>query len=131
VASVILVGAALAATGYFSAPLLNISSLIYRPPAPGKSIAQRCEVKVESEYVIRKVNFHVDGDSRNSLEEQNASPWHCNNLGERNKWDTCHGHSKAPHFRLTPDRHHRLTAIATDHAGNTTSRTFTVDTSCP
>lgn len=130
-ASLIVVGAALAATGYFSAPLLNISSFIYRPPQPGKSIAQRCEVKIESEYVIRKVRFHVDGDSRNSLEEQNASPWECNNLGNKNKWDTCHGHSDAPHFRLRADRTHRLTAIATDHAGNTTSKTFTVKTSCP
>jgi hypothetical protein len=86
-------------------------------------------VTIESEYVIRKVHFFVD-DSRNFLIDQNAPPWECNNLGERNKWDTCYGHSKAPHFRLAPGPH-RLTATATDHAGNTTSKTFTVKTSCP
>jgi hypothetical protein len=130
IGSLIAVGSVLAATGYFSAPLLKVSSFTYRPPKPGESIAQRCAITVESEYVIRKVHFFVD-DSRNFLIDQNASPWECNNLGERNKWDTCYGHSTAPHFRLAPDRPHRLTAIATDHNGNTTSKTIEVDTSCP
>jgi TIR domain-containing protein len=126
--TLVVVGAALAATGYFEAPLLRITSFEYEPPAPGESIARRCVVRAESDYRVTKARFIVDGNDANSLHEQTSPPWQCDNTGE-NRWNTCLGHSRG--FPLDPDRPHTLTATLTDSQGNTTSSTRTVDTNCP
>lgn len=122
------VGTALAATGYFDAPVLRVTSFDYTPPAAGDSFAQRCVVRAESDYRVKSARFVVNGNEANSLHEQTSPPWQCDNTG-RNRWNTCHGHS--PGHPLDPDRMHTLTATVTDTQGNTASRTRTVDTSCP
>jgi TIR domain len=127
--AVVVIGVILAATGYFDAPLLRISSFEYAPPGPNESVARRCVVRVESDYRVSRARFVVDGDERNSLEEQTSAPWQCNNRGNRNEWDTCEGHSRG--FPLDDSRPHTLTATVTDTQGNTATRTRTVDTSCP
>jgi TIR domain len=127
--AVVVMGAVLAATGYFDSPLLRVSSFEYVPPRPNESVAQRCVVRVESDYRVAKATFVVDGDERNSLQEQTSAPWQCNNRGNRNVWDTCEGHSRG--FPLDDDRPHTLTATVTDTQGNTATRTTDVDTNCP
>jgi hypothetical protein len=127
--AVVAIGAVLAATGYFDSPLLRVSSFEYVPPRPNESVAQRCVVRVESDYRVTKARFVVDGEERNSLEEQTSAPWQCNNRGNRNVWDTCEGHSRS--FHLDDDIPHRLTATVTDSQGNTATRTRVVDTNCP
>jgi hypothetical protein len=127
--ALIVIGAVLAATGYFTSPLLSISAFDSVPPRASESVAQRCLVRVESDYRVRSARFVVDGDSRNSLEEQTSPPWQCNNRGNRNEWDTCEGHSRG--FPLDDSRPHTLTATVTDSQGNTATRTRTVDTNCP
>jgi hypothetical protein len=127
--AVVVMGGILAATGYFDSPLLRVSSFEYVPPPPNESVAQRCVVRVESDYRVRRAQFVVDGDDRNSLQEQTSPPWQCNNRGNRNVWDTCEGHSRG--FPLDDGRPHTLTATVTDSQGNTASRTRTVDTNCP
>jgi hypothetical protein len=122
------VGTALAATGYFDAPLLRVTSFDYAPPAAGDSFAQRCVVRAESDYRVKSARFVVNGNEANSLHEQTSPPWQCDNTG-KNRWNTCQGHS--PGHPLDPDRMHTLTATVTDTQGNTASRTRTVDTSCP
>jgi len=127
--ALVVMGVLLAATGYFDSPLLRVSSFEYVPPRANESVAQRCFVRVESDYRVSRARFVVDGDERNSLEEQSAAPWQCNNRGNRNEWDTCEGHSRG--FPLADDRPHKLTAIVTDTQGNTATSTRTVDTNCP
>jgi hypothetical protein len=126
--TLVVVGTALAATGYFDSPLLRVTSFDYTPPAAGDSFAQRCVVRAESDYRVRNARFVVDGNEANALHEQTSPPWQCDNTG-RNRWNTCHGHS--PGHALDPDRMHTVTATVTDTQGNTASRTRTVDTSCP
>jgi hypothetical protein len=126
--TLVVVGTALAATGYFDSPLLRVTSFEYEPPAEGDSFAQRCVVRAESDYRVRSARFVVDGNQANSLNEQTSPPWQCDNTG-RNRWNTCHGHS--PGHPLDPDRMHTVTATVTDTQGNTASHTRTVDTSCP
>jgi hypothetical protein len=123
------VGVILAATGYFSSPLLRITSFEYEPPAANESVARDCRVRVESDYRVQSARFVVDGNPSNVLEEQTSPPWQCNNRGRRNEWDTCEGHSRG--FPLDDDRPHTLTATVTDSQGNTATRTRTVDTNCP
>jgi hypothetical protein len=127
--TLIVVGAIAGATGYFEGPLLRITSFEYVPPRPSESVAQQCVVRAESDYRVRSARFVVDGDQRNSLEEQTSAPWQCNNRGNRNEWDTCEGHSRS--FPLDDSRPHTLTATVTDSQGNTATRTRTVDTKCP
>jgi TIR domain len=127
--TLLVVGAVLAATGYFQGPLLRITSFEYVPPKPNESVAQTCRVRAESDYRVRSARFVVDGNSSNSLEEQTSPPWDCNNRGSRNVWDTCEGHS--PAFDLDPGVPHTLTATVTDSQGNTATRTRTVQTNCP
>jgi hypothetical protein len=127
-ATLAVVGTALAATGYFDSPLLRVTSFDYTPPAAGDSIAQRCVVRAESDYRVKSARFVVNGNEANSLHEQTSPPWQCDNTG-RNRWNTCHGHS--PGHPLDQNRMHTLTATVTDTQGNTASRTRTVDTSCP
>jgi hypothetical protein len=127
--AVLVMGVVLAATGYFESPLLRVSSFEYTPPGPNESVAKRCLVRVEADYRVSKARFIVDGDERNSLEEQTSAPWQCNNRGNRNVWDTCEGHSRG--FPLDDSRPHKLTATVTDTQGNTASMTRTVDTNCP
>jgi TIR domain len=127
--ALIVVGAVLAATGYFKSPLLRITSFEYVPPRPNESVAQSCRVRAESDYRVRSARFVIDGNNSNSLEEQTSPPWQCNNRGNRNEWDTCEGHSRG--FPLDDDRPHTLTATVTDSQGNTATRTRTVDTNCP
>jgi hypothetical protein len=122
------VGTALAATGYFDAPLLRVTSFEYEPPPPGGKFAERCVVRAESDYRVKNARFVVNGNEANSLNEQTSPPWQCDNTG-KNRWNTCHGHS--PGHPLDPDRMHRVTATVTDTQGNTASHTRTVDTSCP
>jgi hypothetical protein len=119
----------LAATGYFDAPLLRVSSFSYVPPLPTDSIARDCRVRVESDYKVRSVRFILNDNPSNSLQEETSAPWTCNNRGNENRWDTCEGHSRA--FALRDDRPHRLTATVTDSQGNQASRTRMVDTNCP
>ena len=123
-----LVGTALAATGYFDAPLLRVTSFEYEPPPPGGKFAERCVVRAESDYRVKSARFVVNGNEANSLNEQTSPPWQCDNTG-KNRWNTCHGHS--PGHPLEADRMHRVTATVTDTQGNTASHTRTVDTSCP
>ena len=127
--ALLVVGAIAGATGYFEGPLLRITSIEYVPPRPNESVAQRCLVRAESDYRVRSARFMLDGDERNSLEEQTSAPWQCNNRGNRNEWDTCEGHSRG--FPLDDSRPHTLTATVTDSQGNTATRTRTVDTNCP
>jgi TIR domain len=127
-ATLALVGTALAATGYFESPVLRVTSFEYEPPAEGDRFAQRCVVRAESDYRVRNARFVVDGAEANSLHEQTSPPWQCDNTG-RNRWNTCHGHS--PGHPLDPHRMHTVTATVTDTQGNTASRTRSVDTSCP
>jgi hypothetical protein len=127
--SLLAVGVFLAATGRLDRPLLEVTSFEYVPPARDSSIARKCVVRAESEYVVTKADFIVDGDPRNSLEEQIRAPWQCNNSGNENKWDTCEGHSRE--FTLDPNVPHELTVTLTDFHGNTVSKTRSVDTSCP
>jgi hypothetical protein len=129
VSAVLVMGVVLAATGYFESPLLRVSSFEYIPPGPNESVAKRCLVRVQSDYRVSKARFIVDGDERNSLEEQTSAPWQCNNRGNRNVWDTCEGHSRG--FPLDDSISHKLTATVTDTQGNTASMTRTVDTNCP
>jgi hypothetical protein len=126
--SLVIVGVALAATGYFESPTLRVTSFDYVPPRPDDSFAQRCVVRAESDYRVRNARFVVDGNEANSLDEQTSPPWQCAN-DRRNRWDTCHGHS--PGHPLDPDRPHTVTATITDTQGNTASRTRTVETNCP
>jgi hypothetical protein len=127
--TLIVVGGILAATGYFEAPLLRITSFEYVPPKPNESVAQSCRVRAESDYRVRSARFVVDGNSSNSLDEQTSPPWECSNRDNRNEWDTCEGHSQG--FRLDDRRPHTLTATVTDSQGNTATRTRTVQTNCP
>jgi len=127
--AVVVMGVILAATGYFDSPLLRVSSFEYTPPGPNESVARKCVVRVQSDYRVSRARFVVDGDERNSLEEQTSAPWQCNNRGNRNEWDTCEGHSRG--FPLDDSRPHRLTATVTDTQGNTATKTRTVDTNCP
>lgn len=127
--AVVVMGVYLAATGYFDAPLLRVSSFEYTPPGPNESVARKCVVRVQSDYRVKKARFIVDGDDSNSLEEQSHAPWQCNNRGNRNEWDTCEGHSRG--FPLPDNRPHTLTVTVTDTDGNTATRTRTVDTNCP
>jgi TIR domain len=126
--TLIVVGAALAATGYFDAPTLRVTSFDYLPPRPDDSFAQRCVVRAASDYRVRNARFVVDGNEANSLHEQTSPPWQCDNTG-RNRWNTCHGHS--PGHPLDPSQPHTVTATVTDTQGNTASRTRTVRTNCP
>ena len=128
-AAVVVMGAVLAATGYFESPLLRVSSFQYTPPGPNESIARRCVVQVQSDYRIKQARFVVDGKESNSLDEQTSAPWQCSNTRNRNVWDTCEGHSRA--FPLRDDRPHTITATVTDIKGNTATRTRSVDTNCP
>ena len=98
-------------------------------PGPNGAVAQRCLVRVESDYRVKSARFVVDGDERNSLEEQTSPPWQCNNRGNRNEWDTCEGHSRG--FPVDDDHQQTLTATVTDSQGNTAMRTRAVDTNCP
>lgn len=125
--TLVVVGAILAATGYFKGPLLEISSFEYTPPKANDSFAQ-CRVRAESDYRLVKAEFVVNGNSSNSLDPQTSPPWNCGNQG-RNVWDTCFGHSRG--FMLDDTKPHRLTATVTDSQGNTASSTRTVDTNCP
>jgi hypothetical protein len=127
-ATLAVVGTALAATGYFDSPLLRITSFEYAPPPPGGKFAERCVVRAESDYRVKNARFVVNGNEANSLNEQTSPPWQCDNTG-KNRWNTCFGHS--PGHPLHPDRMHRVTATVTDTQGNTASHTRTVDTSCP
>jgi TIR domain len=126
--TLVVVGAALAATGYFEPPTLRVTSFDYVPPRPDDSFAQRCVVRAESDYRVARARFVVDSNEANSLHEQTSPPWQCDNTG-RNRWNTCHGHS--PGHPLDPERPHTVTATVTDTQGNTASRTRTVDTNCP
>jgi hypothetical protein len=123
------VGAFLAATGRLDRPFLEVTSFDYLPPTVDSSIARKCVVRAESEYVITTADFIVDGDPRNSLEEQIRAPWECNNSGNANQWDTCEGHSRE--FTLDPNLPHKLTVTLTDFHGNTVSKTRSVETNCP
>ena len=114
-AALVAVGILLAATGYFASPQLEVTSFQYEPPPAGDSFAERCRVQVASLYRVTSARFFIDGDRRNFLDEQNASPWDCAN-DNANGWDTCHGHS--PGFPLEPGRH-EITAVITDADGNT------------
>jgi hypothetical protein len=127
-ATLAVVGAALAVTGYFASPLLRVTSFEYAPPPPGDKFAERCVVRAESDYRVKNARFVVNGNEANVLDEQTSPPWQCANNG-RNRWNTCFGHS--PGHPLDPDRMHRITATVTDTQGNTASATRTVDTSCP
>jgi hypothetical protein len=127
--TLIVVGAILATTGYFDAPLLRITSFEYVPPKENESVAQDCRVRAESDYRVRSARFVVDGNASNSLDEQTSAPWQCSNRGNRNVWDTCEGHSRG--FPLDPDRSHTLTATVTDSQGNTATQTRKVQTNCP
>ncbi len=126
-AALVAVGILLAATGYFASPQLEVTSFQYKPPPAGDSFAERCRVQVASLYRVTSARFFIDGERRNFLDEQNASPWDCAN-DNANGWDTCHGHS--PGFPLEPGRH-EITAVITDADGNTTESTRTVVTACP
>jgi hypothetical protein len=126
--ALLVVGTALAATGYFDSPLLRVSSFEYDPPPPGDKFAERCVVRAESDYRVKNARFVVNGNEANVLDEQTSPPWQCANNG-KNRWNTCHGHS--PGHPLDPDRMHTVTATVTDTQGNTASRTRTIDTSCP
>ena len=127
-ATLVVVGTALAATGYFDSPLLRVTSFDYAPPPPGDKFAERCVVRAESDYRVKNARFVVNGNEANVLDAQTSPPWQCANNG-KNRWNTCHGHS--PGHPLDPDRMHTVTATVTDTQGNTASRTRTVDTSCP
>jgi TIR domain len=128
-ATLAVVGTALAATGYFEAPRLGITSFEYAPPPPGGKFAERCVVRAaDAEYRVKSASFVVDGIEANTLDQQTSPPWECANNG-RNRWNTCFGHS--PGHPLDPNRMHTVTATVTDTQGNTASRTRTVDTSCP
>ena len=127
-ATLVVVGTALAATGYFDSPLLRVTSFEYAPPPPGDKFAERCVVRAESDYRVKNARFVVNGNEANVLDEQTSPPWQCANNG-KNRWNTCHGHS--PGHPLDPDRMHTVTATVTDTQGNTASHTRTVDTSCP
>jgi hypothetical protein len=126
--TLLVVGTALAATGYFDSPLLRVTSFEYEPPAAGDNIARRCVVRADSDYRVKSARFVVNGNEANALHEQTSPPWQCDNTGE-NRWNTCHGHS--PGHQLDPDQMHTVTATVTDTQGNTASRTRSVDTSCP
>jgi hypothetical protein len=127
-ATLAVVGTALAATGYFESPLLRVSSFEYEPPPPGGKFAKRCVVRAESDYRVRSARFVVNGNEANVLDAQTSPPWQCANNG-RNRWNTCFGHS--PGHPLAADRMHTVTATVTDTQGNTASATRSVDTSCP
>jgi len=127
-ATLVVVGTALAATGYFDSPLLRVTSFEYAPPPPGDKFAERCVVRAESDYRVKNARFVVNGNEANVLDEQTSPPWQCANNGA-NRWNTCHGHS--PGHSLDPDRMHTVTATVTDTQGNTASHTRSVDTSCP
>jgi hypothetical protein len=127
-ATLVVVGTALAATGYFDSPLLRVTSFEYMPPPPGDKFAEQCVVRAESDYRVKNARFVVNGNEANVLDAQTSPPWQCANNG-KNRWNTCHGHS--PGHPLDPDRMHTVTATVTDTQGNTASRTRTVDTSCP
>jgi hypothetical protein len=127
-ASLGVVAVLLAASGYFSSPVLEITSFGYTPPKPDSSLAT-CNVRVRSEYVITKAHFIVDGNPENSLDEQTHEPWQCGNVRNRNVWDTCEGHSRK--FRLDDSRPHTLTVTLTDFHGNTITKTRQVETNCP
>ena len=126
-ATLVLVGILLAATGYFTPPKLEITSFEYEPPPDGSPIAEKCRIRADSKYRVDTANFFLDGERRNSLNEQNAPPFVCANTNEDN-WNTCHGHSRG--FMLEPGPH-EITAVITDADGNTAERTRTVVTSCP
>lgn len=126
--TLVIVGTALAATGYFESPTLRVTSFEYVPPLPDDSFAQRCVVRAESDYRVKSARFVVDGNEANVLDAQTSPPWQCANNG-KNRWNTCHGHSPGHH--LDPGRMHTVTATVTDTQGNTASRTRTVDTNCP
>jgi TIR domain len=127
--TLVVVAVLLAATGYFSPARLEITEFRYQQPPPGESIAPRCGVVVESDYRVVRARFVVDGNERNVLEEQTRDPWQCNNTGNRNRWDTCEGHSRE--FRLDDSKPHTLTATVEDSQGNTESETIQVRTRCP
>jgi TIR domain len=127
-ATLVVVGTALAATGYFDSPLLRVTSFDYAPPPPGDKFAERCVVRAESDYRVKSARFIVNGEEANVLDAQTSPPWQCANNG-KNRWNACHGHS--PGHPLDPDRMHTVTATVTDTQGNTASRTRTIDTSCP
>ena len=127
-ATLVVVGTALAATGYFDSPLLRVTSFEYMPPPPGDKFAEQCVVRAESDYRVKNARFVVNGNEANVLDAQTSPPWQCANNG-KNRWNTCHGHS--PGHPLDPDRMHTVTATVTDTQGNTASHTRTVDTSCP
>jgi hypothetical protein len=118
----------LAATGYFTPARLEITDVVYVPPPEGSSLARRCVAVADSDYRIKRARFIVDGNERNVLDEQTREPWQCSNTGNKNKWDTCEGHSRE--FRLRPGPHD-LTATVEDTQGNTASKTVTVMTRCP
>lgn len=126
--TLLVVGAALAATGYFKAPRLEVASFEYTPPKAGDSIAT-CRVRVDSEYRVKNARFIVDGNEANSLMEETSPPFGCNNRGRENHWDTCEGHSAG--FPLDDSRPHTLTVTVTDAKDNTASKTRSVRTSCP
>jgi TIR domain len=126
--TLVVVGTALAATGYFESPLLRVTSFEYEPPPANESIAQRCVVRAEADYRVKSARFVVNGNEANSLNEQTSPPWQCDNTG-KNRWNTCHGHS--PGHPLDPGRPHTVTATLTDTQGNTATTTRTVDTNCP
>ena len=122
------VGVLLAATGYFDAPELEITSFGYKAPAPDSSRAT-CNVVAKSEYVITKARFVVNHNEENSLNEQTHEPWQCANVQDRNFWNTCQGHS--PKFKLSDRRPHTLTVTLTDYHGNTVTKSRQVQTNCP
>ena len=62
--TLVVVGTALAATGYFESPLLRVTSFDYTPPAPGDSFAQRCVVRAESDYRVKNARFVVTATKR-------------------------------------------------------------------
>jgi hypothetical protein len=118
----------LAATGYFSAPLLKVTAFEYHAPDPGTSRAH-CEVRVESDYVIKDVYFTVDGDEVHTLDHQKDPPWNCGNQG-RNTWNTCFTHADNRAQHVDPGRPHTLTAVVTDKDDNVVRRARRVRTSC-
>jgi hypothetical protein len=126
--ALVLVVGLLAATGYFAPPRLEITGFTYEPPPEGSSLARRCVVVADSDFRVKRARFVVDGNERNVLDEQTREPWQCSNTGNKNKWDTCEGHSRE--FRLPPGPHD-LTATVEDTQGNTASKTITVMTRCP
>jgi len=114
--------AALAATGYFGAPLLEIAFANAQRYAKPLAQHDRCPVTLRSEYVVKRVRFVLDGDDL--IVEERDPPFLCDNTG-KGEWNTCY--SRTGH-RIRPGRH-RLTATVTDYHGD--EETAAVDVVTP